>query len=255
MHWLAQLADPAAWAAVFGSGWSEAHTAEFWIAVAKIIWINILLSGDNAVVIAMACRGLPMPQRAWGMVFGAGIAVALRIVFTGAVASLMLLPYLKIVGGVALLYIAVKLLQPDDPRNGPAEAVEHLWRAVRIVAVADVIMSLDNVIAIAAAVGGNTALLVLGLAVSIPLIVAGAALIMALLERVPLLVWGGAALLGWIAGEVIATDPVVVAAVTRQFGAPAAVQAEWGAAVLGAVVVLSLAWLWRHWSATPGSEV
>jgi YjbE family integral membrane protein len=255
LHSLPQLADPAAWAAIFGSGWSEADRAEFWVAVAKIIWINILLSGDNAVVIAMACRGLPMPQRAWGMVFGAGFAVALRIVFTGVVASLMLLPYLKIAGGLALLYIAAKLLQPDDPQETPAEAVEHLWRAVRIIAVADAIMSLDNVIAIAAAVEGNMALLVLGLAISIPLIVAGAALIMALIERFPLLVWAGAALLGWIAGEVIASDPVVTAAVIDQFGVAAARQVEWGAAVLGAAVVLAAAGIWRQLSATPGSEV
>ena len=147
---------------------------EFWVAVAKIIWINILLSGDNAVVIAMACRGLPHRQRIWGMVIGAGVAVVLRIVFTGVVASLMLLPYLKIAGGLALFYIAAKLVVPDEPDESETEAVEHLWRAVRIVAVADIIMSLDNVIAIAAAAGGNMALLVLGLAISIPLIVAGA---------------------------------------------------------------------------------
>ena len=185
-------------------------SALFWVAVGKIIWINILLSGDNAVVIAMACRGLPARQRLWGMILGAGVAVVLRIVFTGIVASLMLLPYLKLVGGLALFYIAAKLLVPDEPDDdGEVEAVEHLWRAVRIVAVADIIMSLDNVIAIAAAAGGNMALLILGLAISIPLIVAGAALIMALLDRFPILIWAGAALLGWIVGEVIATDPVV----------------------------------------------
>ena len=176
MHSLAQMLDPAHWAALLTSGWNDLGEAEFWVAVAKIIWINILLSGDNAVVIAMACRGLPHRQRIWGMILGAGVAVVLRIVFTGVVASLMLLPYLKIAGGLALFYIAAKLLVPDDPDESETEAVEHLWRAVRIVAVADIIMSLDNVIAIAAAAGGNMALLVLGLAISIPLIVAGAAL-------------------------------------------------------------------------------
>ena len=182
--------------------------AEFWLAVGKIIWINILLSGDNAVVIALACRGLPARQRFWGMMLGAGVAIMLRIVFTGVVASLMQLPYLKIAGGLALFYIAVKLLVPDDADESETEAVAHLWRAVRVVAIADIVMSLDNVIAIAAAAGGNMALLVLGLAISIPLIVAGAALFMSLLDRFPILVWAGAALLGWIAGEVIATDPV-----------------------------------------------
>ena len=175
MHSLAQMLDFHAWASMLSSGWGDLDRAEFWLAVGKIIWINILLSGDNAVVIAMACRGLPPRQRLWGMMLGAGVAVVLRIVFTGVVASLMTLPYLKIAGGLALFYIAAKLLVPDDPDESETEAVAHLWRAVRIVAIADIIMSLDNVIAIAAAAGGNMALLVLGLAISIPLIVAGAA--------------------------------------------------------------------------------
>ena len=107
--------DPAAMLAVLSSGWRDIGHAEFWVALAKIMWINILLSGDNAVVIAMACRGLPHRQRIWGMILGAGVAVGLRIIFTGVVASLMLLPYLKIAGGLALFYIAAKLLVSDDP--------------------------------------------------------------------------------------------------------------------------------------------
>src|SRR5262245_27720644 len=147
------MMDPGTWLVMLTSGWNEMGQTTFWVALLKIMWINILLSGDNAVVIAMACRGLPHRQRVWGMVLGAGVAVVLRIVFTGVVASLMLLPWLKIVGGVALFYIAAKLLVPDDPDADETEATEHLWRAVRIVAVADIIMSLDNVIAIAAAAG------------------------------------------------------------------------------------------------------
>jgi YjbE family integral membrane protein len=204
------MMEPATWLGMVTSGWNEMGQAAFWVALLKIMWINVLLSGDNAVVIAMACRGLPQRQRLWGMTLGAGVAVVLRIIFTGAVASLMLLPYLKLVGGLALFYIAAKLLVPEDPDEDEVEAVQHLWRAVRIVAIADIIMSLDNVIAIAAAAGGNMALLVLGLAISIPLIVVGAALIMALLDRYPIFVWAGAALLGWIVGEVIVTDPAVV---------------------------------------------
>jgi YjbE family integral membrane protein len=246
VHSLAQMLDPAAWLAMIGSGWNDMDRTEFWVAVAKIIWINILLSGDNAVVIAMACRGLPHRQRLWGMILGAGVAVLLRIVFTGVVASLMLLPYLKIAGGLALFYIAAKLLVPDEPDRDETEAVEHLWRAVRIVAVADIIMSLDNVIAIAAAAGGNMALLVLGLAISIPLIVAGAALIMALLDRFPILVWAGAALLGWIVGEVIATDPVVTAYLIPAYGVPAAHTVEYVAAAAGAVLVLVVGGFWRR---------
>src|ERR1700745_1819389 len=143
------MADPATWLGMMTSGWSDMGHTAFWVALLKIMWINILLSGDNAVVIAMACRGLPPKQRMWGMVLGAGVAVVLRIVFTGVGATLMLLPYLKIVGGVALFYIAAKLLVPEEPDEDEAEATEHLWRAVKIVAIADIIMSLDNVIAIA----------------------------------------------------------------------------------------------------------
>ena len=145
------MMDPAAWAHMITSGWTEMGQTVVLGRLLKIMWINILLSGDNAVVIAMACRGLPPRQRLWGMILGAGVAVVLRIVFTVVVAPLMLLPYLKIVGGLALFYIAAKLLVPEDRTRTSVEAAEHLWRAVRIVAIADIIMSLDNVIAIAAA--------------------------------------------------------------------------------------------------------
>jgi YjbE family integral membrane protein len=241
------------WATIT-SGWSDMGHTEFWIALAKIMWINILLSGDNAVVIAMACRGLPPRQRMWGMVLGAGVAVGLRVVFTGIVATLMSLPYLKIVGGLALFYIAAKLLVPDEPDEDESEAAEHLWRAVRIVAIADIIMSLDNVIAIAAAAGGNMALLVIGLAISIPLIIAGAALIMSLLDRFPILVWAGAALLGWIVGEVIATDPVSLGYLTAKFGPEGAHKIEYAAAALGAVLVLVVGGLWRRSKAKKTAE-
>lgn len=186
----------------------EIHQLGFWATVVKIIWINILLSGDNAIVIALACRNLPNPQRRWGMIIGAGVASVLLIVFTGVVTSLMTLPYLKIVGGCALLWIAFRLLVGEDEEHH-VEAVEDLWRAVRIVVVADVVMSLDNVIAVAAAAGGNYVLLGLGLMVSIPIVIAGATLIMVLLERFPLLVWAGGALLGWIAGGLLFDDPAM----------------------------------------------
>ncbi|MBN9603131.1 MAG: YjbE family putative metal transport protein [Afipia felis] len=193
----------------FNSFYSELQHPQFWVALTKIIWINILLSGDNALVIALACRSLEPRQRMWGMVLGAGVAVFLRIIFTFIVASLLALPYLKLVGGIALLVIAAKLLVPEKADEDNVQAAQHLWAAVKIVAVADIIMSLDNVIAVAAAANGSVVLLVLGLLISIPMIIAGAALIMALLDRVPALVWLGAALLGWVAGEVIATDPGV----------------------------------------------
>src|SRR5256714_8696974 len=192
----------------------------FWIAVGKIIWINVLLSGDNALVIALACRGLERRHRLWGMILGAGAAVILRISFTGIVASLMELPYLKLVGGLALLVIAAKLLVPEQEDEDSVQSASHLWAAIQIVVVADIVMSLDNVIAVAAAANGSVPLLILGLAISVPLIVAGAALIMALLTRVPALGWAGAGLLGWIAGDVIATDPVIQPKLQAVFDGP-----------------------------------
>jgi YjbE family integral membrane protein len=220
--------------------------AAFWIAALRIVAINIVLSGDNAVVIALACRGLPHRQRVWGMAIGAGVAIVLLVVFTGLVARLMELPYLKAAGGVALFYIAVKLLLPEAPDETDVQAEARLWRAVRIVVVADVVMSLDNVIAIATAAHGSLVLLMIGLAISIPIIIAGAALIMALLDRLPILVWIGAALLGWVAGEAVATDTAVAAALSGAFSAPMVRDLQWAASGAGAVLVLVVGALWRR---------
>jgi YjbE family integral membrane protein len=191
----------------------------FWLAALKIMGINILLSGDNAVVIALACRALPPRERFWGMVFGAGLAAFLLIIFTGIVATLLKLPYLKLVGGIALFWVAVKLVAPQahDEEDTP-EAVEDLWRAIRVVVVANIIMSLDNVIAVAAAANGNYVLLALGLAVSIPVVIAGSALFLALLERFPWVVWAGGALLGWIAGGLLPDDPVISQYIAKMYG-------------------------------------
>jgi YjbE family integral membrane protein len=182
----------------------------FWLAAVQIMGINILLSGDNAVVIALAVRALPPKERFWGMVLGAGAAAVLLILFTGIVATLMQLPYLKLAGGLALFWVAIKLVspQPHDAEDTP-EAVEDLWRAVRVVVVANIVMSLDNVIAVAAAAKGNYVLLGLGLAVSIPVVIAGSALFLAIIERFPIVVWGGGALLGWIAGGLLPEDPII----------------------------------------------
>jgi YjbE family integral membrane protein len=207
LNWL-QVFDPANIGAFFTQLQTDMRAPAFWLAVGKIIWINVLLSGDNALVIAMACRGLPPRQRLWGMVIGAGIAVVLLIAFTGIVATLMVLPYLKLVGGLALLVIAAKLLVPEN-EGDDVTAGTSLWHAVRIVVIADIVMSLDNVIAVAAAANGQLSLLILGLAISIPMIIAGAALIMMVLDRFPILIWLGATLLGWIGGDVIATDPAI----------------------------------------------
>jgi YjbE family integral membrane protein len=186
---------------------------QFWASVVEIIWINVLLSGDNALVIALACRTLPRRQRLVGMVLGTAAAIILRLAFAGVVAKLMVIPYLKIAGGAALLWIATKLLMNGDGDNGSEPETSpsrNLLDAVKAIAIADVVMSLDNVIAVVAAADGNFALIVFGLGMSIPLIVAGATIIMTVLNYVPALAWVGAAMLGWIAGDVIATDAVVV---------------------------------------------
>jgi YjbE family integral membrane protein len=190
------------------------------------------LSGDNAIVIALACRNLPQKQRFMGMVLGTGVALLLRLIFATVVSTLMLLPYVKIVGGLALFWIAVKLLMPGEEAESGHSTSDSLWRAVKLIAVADVVMSLDNVIAVAAVADGSFALLVFGLGVSIPLIVAGANILMALLNYFPLIIWAGAALLGWIAGEVIASDPAVTDYVAS-FGADAAARVKLISSVVG----------------------
>lgn len=178
--------------------------------ILQIIWIDLLLSGDNAVVIAMACRALPPHQRKIGMLLGAGTAIGLRIIFAVFITYLLGVPFLKVVGGLLLLWIGMKLAVGEDEEGHSIESSESMWRAVRTIAIADAVMSLDNVVAIAAAAGGNIWLFVFGLLLSIPLIVFGSTLLSAVIDRFPLIIWGGAALLGWIAGEMIVTDPVVM---------------------------------------------
>jgi YjbE family integral membrane protein len=230
--------------------------AAFWVAVGQIIWINILLSGDNAVVIALACRSLPPKQRFWGILLGAGAAVLLRIIFTIIIAQIMAVPLLKLVGGLLLLWIAVKLVVPSDEHGEDSvKAGDTLMRAVWLVTVADIVMSLDNVIAIAAAaetaaarvdmahaLGVKTTLIVFGLATSVPLIIAGSALLMALLDRFPILVWAGAGLLGWVAGEIMIKD----AAVVGWLGEQMVERLHLWAAGAGVVFVLALGWALRR---------
>jgi YjbE family integral membrane protein len=261
---LLQVFDPANVGAVLAQFQTDLQKPTFWLSVGKIIWINVLLSGDNALVIAMACRGLPRRQRLWGMAIGAGIAVVLLITFTGIVATLMGLPYLKLVGGLALIVIATRLLLPDDESDDVTVGTS-LWQAVRIVVIADIVMSLDNVIAVAAAANGQLPLLILGLAISIPIIIAGAAFIMMVLDRLPILVWLGAILLGWIAGGVIATDPAVHPLLQRFLDGQVALRldatstifgvlphitlagdpAEYICSMLGAIAVLVAGSIWR----------
>jgi YjbE family integral membrane protein len=246
-HFNPALLNPALWRVWFSAAIAQFGYAAFWIAVLRIIFVNILLSGDNAVVIAMACRGLPPPQRRWGLIAGAGIAVLLRIVLVGVLAFLMLLPYFKLLGGLALVLIAARLLVPETSGRDDIQAAAQLWRAVTIIAIADVVMSFDNMVAIAAIAQGNVLLLALGLAVSIPLVVVGAAMVMALLSRFPVLVWAGAALLGWIAGELIVADAAVSSRLVVAFGAKLVQQIGFAAPATGAALAIAAGGLWRCW--------
>lgn len=235
MIWLGQAFD----GSVFGQLLADLLKPANLLAVGKIVWINLLLSGDNALVIAMACRGLHGRRRLWGMVIGTGISAFLLITFTGIAARLLALPYLKLVGGLALIVIAAKLLVPDE-ESDEIEAATTLWHAVRIVVIADIIMSLDNVIAVAAAANGELPLMIVGLAISIPMIIAGATLVMVVLDRFPALVWLGAMLLGWIAGGVIASDPAVAPFLHRLLEGRLALEIDAMSAIFGAARHLRL---------------
>lgn len=182
------------------------QSTDFWIGLVKIVWINIILSGDNAVVIAMAARSLPAAQQQRAVLFGSGAAVVLRIVLTIVAAKLLALPYLQVLGGLLLLWIGLQLLGEEEEGDGEAKDYGSMMAAVRTILLADLVMSLDNVIAVAAAAQGSMVLLVLGLAISIPLVIFGSTLMIKLMERFPIIVMLGAALIGWVGGETIAGD-------------------------------------------------
>ena len=182
------------------------QSADFWIGLVKIVWINIILSGDNAVVIALAARSLPPHQQKKAIAWGSGAAVFLRIVLTVVAAKLLELSFLQIIGGCLLLWIGFQLLTDNDDGEGEAKPNGGLMAAVRTILIADLVMSLDNVIAVAAAAHGNMVLLILGLAISIPLVIFGSTLMIKLMERFPVIVLLGAGLIGWVGGETIAND-------------------------------------------------
>ena len=212
---------------------AEVATQAFWLGLLKIIGVNVILSGDNAVVIALAARSLPKHQQKQAIFWGAGAAVVLRIALTIVAVKLLEFPYLKLAGGAALLWIAVKLLVPEDEDDGEVAASTQLWGAVKTILIADLIMSTDNVIAVAAAAKGSILLLVLGLVISIPLVIFGATLLMVLMERYPIIITLGAAVLGWTAGEMGVTDPAVADWVKAN-----AHWLDWIAPVVGAVLVV-----------------
>ena len=219
----------------------EFGSPQFWISAVEIVVINILLSGDNAVVIALACRNLPLQQRRWG-IWGAVGAVALRIVLTFFAIRLLTLPYVNLIGGVLLLWIGVKLIADEDGDSHEVKAADRLTVAIRTIIVADLVMSLDNVIGVAGAAKGSVALIIFGLVVSIPLVVVGAQVIMKLIERFPILIIAGGGLLGYVAGEMIVIDTAVATWINEH-----AAWMHWVVPAAGIVVVVVVArWMQRR---------
>jgi YjbE family integral membrane protein len=230
----------------------EFLTQAFWIGLAKIIGVNVVLSGDNAVVIALAARSLPPKQQKLAIIWGAGAAVVLRIILTIFAVAMLTLPWLKIVGSLLLFWIGIKLLVPEDD-EADINASDHMLTAIKTILIADLVMSLDNVIGVAAAAGGSMTLLILGLAISIPLVVFGAKLLVTLMERFPVIITIGAALIGMVAGEMLVTDPVALdwmngmAGIQIAAGKPMlnGINLELAAGAVGAVIVV----VWGLWLA------
>jgi YjbE family integral membrane protein len=228
----------------------ELLSQAFWIGLAKIIGVNVILSGDNAVVIALAARSLPRQRQKNAVFWGAGAAVILRIILTIFAAALLTLPWLKIIGSLLLFWIGVKLLIPEEGEDD-IRASDQLFSAIKTILVADLVMSLDNVIAVAAAAGGSYTLLVLGLAISIPLVIFGATLLIKLMERFPVIITLGAGLIGWVAGEMLVADHALTGWLTslgaeyrREAPYVAGLSLEIIAAAIGfAVVVVLGKWL------------
>jgi len=226
--------------------------ADFWIAVGQIIMIDILLGGDNAVVIALACRKLPPAQRTKGIIWGTAGAILLRVILIFFALTLLAIPYLKLVGALLLVWIGVKLIAPDDEGgHGDVQASDKLWAAVKTVIVADLVMSVDNVIAIAGAAEGaggdhKMPLVVFGLLVSIPIIVWGSQLVIKLMDRFPTIITAGGMLLGWIAGTMIVSDPGLLPYLPTVAAAKAGALPEvidvvrYGSGVAGALLVLAI---------------
>ncbi|AKJ26795.1 TerC family protein [Caldimonas brevitalea] len=233
-------------------------TAEFWLAVGQIIMIDILLGGDNAVVIALACRKLPPAQRRLGILWGTAGAIGLRVVLIFFALTLLKISFLKIVGALLLLWIGIKLLAPEDEdAHGNIQASDKLWAAVKTVIVADFVMSLDNVIAIAGAAetagpGHQMPLVIFGLLVSIPIIVWGSQLVIKLMDRFPVIITLGAMLLGWIAGTMALTDPAVTTYLPQL---PQTDTVKYASGIGGALIVLLIGKLLarRHTASQPAA--
>jgi YjbE family integral membrane protein len=217
----------------------EFTSGAFWAALGSIIWVNIILSGDNAVVIALAARSLPPQQQKQAIFWGSAAAIVLRVVLTVIAVEMLKWPWLKIIGALLLLYIGVTLmLEDEDDEDDVANQAGGLLTAIRTILIADLVMSLDNVLAVAAAAKGNIPLLVIGLALSIPLIIFGSTLLLKVMERFPIIIIAGAGLLGFLAGEMLLTDPALV----ERVGELPHWQVNVGGAI-GAALVVALGWL------------
>src|SRR2546428_1470603 len=211
----------------------ELLRSQFWLGLGAIIWVNIILPGDTSVVIALAARSLPAHQQTKAVIWGAGAAVVLRIVLTIVAVELLKLSYLKLLGGALLFWIAVKLLVPEDDGGDGVKSSSHLLGAIKTILIADLVMSTDNVIAVAAVAKDSIALLVLGLVISIPLVIFAATILMKLMERYPIIITLGAAILGWTAGDMAVTDPAVAERVNANTS-----WLHWGAPAVGAALVV-----------------
>ena len=214
------------------------------LSIGQIIWIDLLLSGDNAVVIALACRSLPDNQRRTGIFLGASAAVILRILFALVISQLLAIPFLQVLGGLLLFWIAIKLVIGEEGEEKEIKASDKLWAAVGTIAMADAVMSLDNVVAISAAADGHAELFIFGLLLSVPLIIFGSTLVMGLIEKFPIFVWAGAALLGWIAGEMLVRD----VALMKFVGVTPTHAMEYAAATMGAVFVLATGYFLKRYA-------
>jgi YjbE family integral membrane protein len=206
-----------------------------WAALGSIMLANIVLSGDNAVVIAMAARALPPHQQKKAILWGSAAAIVMRIVLTIVAVQLLTLPYLKLVGAILLVYIGVSLLTDHGDEEDDGKEINGMAAAIRTILIADLVMSLDNVLAVAAAAKGNTPLLIIGLAVSIPLIIFGSTLLLKIMVKYPIIITLGAALLGFLAGEMLLTDPAVIAQIGPQSDTTIKI-----AGLVGAALVVAL---------------
>ncbi len=214
----------------------------FWVGLGQIIIVNIVLSGDNAVVIALAARSLPPNQQKQAIIWGSVAAIIMRVILTILAVEMLKLPYLKLVGALLLFWIAVQLLVPEENDDDGIKSSGNMWAAIRTILIADLVMSLDNVIGVAAAAKGDNILLMLGLAISIPLIIFGSTIILKLMDRYPIIITGGAALLGWVAGEMLITDPILVSWIATNMPwihihLPLVGEINW-AQILGAALVI-----------------